>query len=433
MFNSFWFAALISKHNNHLLVKARVGRLLKLLIRNARLLSSKQLSSIIVEDERIFEVSPGSSGSADKEIDAGGSLVLPTFIEPHIHLDKILLAKEFGFSSSIAQARETIKKAKESFTVSNVKERIRSIIPFALRQGVTIIRSHVDIDSIVELKSLSALQEVQSEYSGIVDIQIVATPQEGIVAHKGTEELLLKALDSGAKVIGGLPEAEKSVDDSKTHLDIVFSIAREKDVDVDVHNDVLPTGKNLEYFLTKVTSNHYEGRASSAHNIALAHYPDEDAKRIIELIKRADVTVITNPCTMMTSGRQSPPPTPRGITRVRELLEAGVNLTYGIDNMVDPYNPFGEFNVFRNGWLLAYGAQLNSQELFESIPRMVTMNAARMLRKTEYGIAEGCRADMNVMNYSTVSDALRFGDTPKYVIKGGRILAENQCVSRLNA
>ena len=402
-----------------------------LLIRNARMISAEKLVSILIDGERISEISSVPPAGADKEIDAQGALVLPTFVEPHIHLDKALLSEQFGFSSSIGQAREIIKKAKETFTVSSVKERIKKVIPLALRQGVTVIRTHVDIDPIVELKSLNALNEIRREYSRFLDIQVVAHPQEGVVNDDGNEELLRKALESGADLIGGLPEVEISTDESKQHLDIVFSIAREKDVDVDVHNDVVSYGRNLEYFLAKVIGAHYEGRASSAHNIALAHYPDDYANRIVGLIKRAQVSIVTNPCTMMTSGREHPPPTPRGITRVRELLNAGVNVTYGIDNMVDPFNPFGDFNALRNGWLLAYAGQLNSPELFESIPRMVTENAARMLRLADYGVAKGCRADLNVLNHSNVADALRFGDMPRYVIKRGRILAENQLTSTL--
>ena len=402
-----------------------------LLIRNARTLTSEELVSILVDDDRILEVATVPLAGAEREIDAQGSLVLPTFVEPHIHLDKALLSEEFGFSSSIGQAREIIRKAKESFTVSSVKERVKKVIPLALRQGVTVIRTHVDIDPIVELKSLNALNELRNEYSRLLDIQIVATPQEGILSQEGTEELLHKALESGADLIGGLPEVEMSAGESREHLDSVFSIAREKNVDVDVHNDVVSFGRNLEYFVTKVIRTHYEGRASSAHNIALAHYSDDYASKIISLIKRARVNITTNPCTMMTSGGQHPPPIPRGITRVRELLNAGVNVTYGIDNMVDPFNPFGDFSALRNGWLLAYGGQLNSPELFEHIPRMVTENAARMLRLADYGIAKGCRADLNVLNYSRVADALRFADIPRYVIKRGKILAENQFVGKL--
>lgn len=164
----------------------------------------------------------------DKEIDAKGGLVLPTFVEPHIHLDKVLLSEEFGYASSIEQACEIIKKAKESFTVSSVKQRIKRVLPLALKNGVTVIRSHVDIDHIVGLTAFDALNELRREYSPPFDIQIVANPQEGIISHGGTQELLFKAIESGADVMGALPEAEKSVADSKAHLDKVFSIAKRK-------------------------------------------------------------------------------------------------------------------------------------------------------------------------------------------------------------
>ncbi len=406
---------------------------MSLFIRNAKILRSEELVSILVKGSRIAEVTTKPSAGSDREIDAKGALVLPTFIEPHIHLDKVLLSEEFGYSSSIGEAREIIRKAKESFTVSNVKDRIKRVIPLAMSRGVTVIRSHVDIDPVVGLKSLNALNEIRREYSGVVDVQLVANPQEGIIREDETEELLYDALESGCQVMGGLPEAEMSAEESKEHLDTVFEIATKKNVDVDVHNDVLSYGRNLEYFLSKVVKNHYEGRAASAHNIALAHYSDDYANKLITSIKRAKVSIITNPCTMMTSGGLHPPPMPRGLTRVKELLMAGVNVTYGIDNMVDPFNPFGDFSSLRNGWLLAYGGQLNSRELFEAIPRMVTENAARMLRLDEYGISEGCMADLNVLNYSKIADAIRFGDIPRYVIKHGKVLAENEVISKLHA
>ncbi len=404
---------------------------MSIVIRNAKATGHEEPVSVLIEGDKISKIASDLQFGADKEIDANSCLVLPTFVEPHIHLDKVLLSEEFGYASSIGQAREIIKKAKESFTVSNIKQRIKRVLPLALKNGVTVIRSHVDIDPVVGLTGLDALNELRREYSPLLDIQIVANPQEGIICHEGTEELLYKALESGADVIGGLPEAEKSADDSKEHLDKVFSIAKEKDVDVDVHNDVISSGRNLEYFIAKVVSTHYEGRASSAHNIALSHYSDDYASKIISSIKRAKVNIITNPCTMMTSGGQHPPPIPRGITRVMELLNAGVNVTYGIDNMVDPFNPFGDFSALRNGWLLAYGGQLNSRELFEQIPRMVTYNAALMLRLSEYGVEEGCKADLNILNYSNAADCLRFGDMPRYVIKRGKVLAENQLVNTL--
>jgi len=405
--------------------------MMSILVRNATTLLALKPTSILIEGGNIVEVAPDVSAGADTELDAKGCLVLPTFIEPHIHLDKVLLSKEFGYSASIGDAREKIRKAKEEFTVNNVRERIREIMPRAIEHGVTIIRTHVDVDHQVELKSLHALNQIRREYSDRVDLQIVAHPQEGILREEGTEELLFKAIESGADLIGGLPEAEETADSSKQHLDKVFSIAQEKNVDVDVHNDVLPCGKNLEYFISKVVQLRFQGRASSAHNIALAHYPDDYAAKIIDSVKQAAVNIVTNPCTMMTSGQHSPP-IPRGITRVKELVQAGVNVTFGIDNMVDPFNPFGDFDPLRNGWLLAYAGQLNSPELFNVIPMMVTYNAAIMLRLSRYGIVKGCKADVNILNTSRIDDALRYGDIPRYVIKNGKVLAENELKSVLH-
>jgi cytosine deaminase len=402
---------------------------LSILVRNAITLSKSKPTCILIEGGKIAKIAPDFPVSADRELDAKGSLVLPTFIEPHIHLDKVLLSKEYGYSASIADARTKIREAKEGFNVNKIRERIEEVIPRAIQHGVTIIRTHIDVDPVVELKGLRALEAIRREYSNRVDFQIVAHPQEGILKQKGTDELLIKAIESGADLIGGLPEAEATAKESKLHLDRVFSIAREKNVDVDVHNDVMSRGRNLEYFISRVTSLKYQGRASSAHNIALAHYQDDYARKIIDLTKKARINIVTNPCTMMTSGGQDPPPISRGITRVKELVRAGVNVTFGIDNMVDPFNPFGDFDPLRNGWLLAYAGQLNSPDLFETIPMMITYNAAVMLRLSSYGLREGCKADLNVMKNSRIDDALRFGDIPRYVIKSGNIVAENELKS----
>lgn len=200
---------------------------LTILIRNAEVFSYEKPVSILIEGDRISKVATDFSFGADREIDAKGCLVLPTFVEPHVHLDKVLLSEEFGYSPSIGHARGIIKKAKETFTVSSVKDRINRIIRLALKQGVTVIRSHVDIDCIVGLKSLQALNELRRDYSNYVAIQIVANPQEGIFKQEGTEDLLAKSLDSGVDVMGGLPEAEVSTEQSKQHLHIVFSHATE--------------------------------------------------------------------------------------------------------------------------------------------------------------------------------------------------------------
>lgn len=157
-----------------------------ILIRNARTLSHPKPVTILIEGKQISKVATELSTGADVELDAAGALILPTFVEPQIHLDKVLLSEESGYSSSMAEAREIIKKAKEAFTPARVKERIEKIIALAIKHGVTIMRTHVDIDPTVELKSLYALNEIRRKFSGSVDLQIAAHPQEGIVNQQGT-------------------------------------------------------------------------------------------------------------------------------------------------------------------------------------------------------------------------------------------------------
>lgn len=399
-----------------------------LLVRRARLLGKDGLFDIVVEKGEISKVAKSEIQERGKEvIDAEGNLVLPSFVEPHVHLDKVLLAEETREASSISEAREIVKEAKKKFTVSGVSKRIEKVIPLAIENGVTKIRSHVDVDEYAKLVSVEALLSLKKKYSGIVDFQIVAFPQEGLLKDSESLELLRKALDMGADVVGGLPEAELSQDDSKRHVDHAIAIAIEAGRDIDMHCDVLPFGKVTEYFASEVIRKGIEaGRATADHLIALSYYDDYYASKVIGLLKMAGINVISNPCTMMTSGNLDRPPRGRGVTRIKELLKAGVNLAFGLDNLVDPYNPFGDFNALLNGWFFAYAGQLNSSSEIESLLEMPTLSSARILRLKGYGIEPGSKADFNVMNSKDPRSALRFHQKPRYVIENGNILVENR-------
>jgi cytosine deaminase len=400
---------------------------LDLIIRNAKTLEAEGLVDIAINAGKIVAVGNKAEGKGDhEEIDAMGNLVLPTFIEPHIHLDKVLLAERLKESASISEARQMVREAKRNFTKGEVQNRIEKVIPWGIENGVTVVRTHLDVDGYSKTTSIEAVLELKEKYKDLVDIQIVAFPQEGIIREPETLEFLRKALELGADVVGGLPEAEGSDIDSRKQIDELFVLAKEANLDLDVHCDVLPQFKNIEYFASLVMKNNYGGRATADHLIALSYYEDEKAAKAIQMIKTAGISVIANPCTMISSGGTEKAPKARGITRVKDMVNAGVNVAFGSDNIIDPYNPFGDFNPLSNGFLLAYGAQMNSTVDFETLLRMPTYNSARILRLDGYGLGPGSKADLNIFSQQTPRELLRLHQKPRYVIKKGRVLVENK-------
>lgn len=379
-----------------------------------------------VDQGKIQKVSrSGQSQAAESKIDANGGLLLPTFIEPHVHLDKVLLGEQLKEASSITEARQSVKEAKKNFTRESVRARAVRVLPWAIQNGVTIVRTHVDVDPVVGLTSVQAILELREKFKQIVDIQIVAFPQEGMIQDPFSAELIEKALDLGCDVIGGMPEAEKSSDESKHHIDKLFSIAKERNLPLDVHCDVLPFGTNIEYYASQSIELGFKERATADHLIALSYYDDNYASKIISMIISASMNVITNPCTMMTSGTLDKPPKGRGLTRVKDLVRSGVNVAYGSDNIIDPYNPFGDFNPLSNGWLLSYGGQLNLSTEIDSIIRMPTYSSSKILGIQRYGIAPGCSADFNIFAEKSTRELLRLHTMPRYVFKRGKNICEN--------
>jgi cytosine deaminase len=404
---------------------------MELVVRNARLLDKKDTVDISVEGGFIRAVGSKLRDRGEIEIDAHGSMVLPTFVEPHVHLDKVFLAERIEEADSMVEARRLVKEAKSQFTEQDVTERAEKCIHEALLHGVTAIRTHVDVDPVAGLKSFKALSKLKEKYSPLVTLQLVAFPQEGLVRdEKTTMELLERAAEMGADAIGGLPEAERDVQDGITHLKLIMNLAVKYNLPLDVHCDVLPYTNYIEHLLELIDKNRFKGSATADHLIALAYYDDSISNTLISRIKDAGLNVVTNPCTAMVSGSEDPPPKGRGITRVKELLRAGVNIAYGLDNVVDPYNPFGEFDPVKNGWLLAYEAQLNREADFTQILKMSTYNAASILCLQRYGIRAGCIASFNIMSESTPREILRKNDRATKVVVRGRTEVEYGTVIR---
>ncbi len=401
-----------------------------LVINNAKLRHREGLWNIGIKDGRILKISQEPL-FGEEEINAGGRLVSPGFIDPHIHLDKVNIVDVVrpNVSGTLHEAIEIIWEKKAAYTTEDIVERAGEVIERAAKNGTTRMRTHVDIDTIGGLKPLEGVLAARKKYQGIMDIQIVAFPQEGIIKDPGCEKLLVEAMEMGADLIGGMPANEHTPDDSRKHIEICFDIAQQFDADVDMHVDETddPFYRTLEMLADETMERGWQGRVTAGHTCALAAYDDHYAGYVIDKVKQAGIHMITNPVTnLMLQGRNDKQPIRRGITRVKELLEAGVNVSFGQDCIKDTFYPFGSADMLQVALVTAHAAQLSLPQEIEKVYDMITHDAAKILDLKDYGLEEGKVADLVVLDCKTVKDAIRLQPARRYVIKKGKVIAKNE-------
>jgi len=407
-----------------------------MLVKNARLRNTEGLRDIEVDNGVITAIEEKSGKIADRIIDANGRLVSPTFIDPHVHLDKALISEVVrpNVTGTLTEAIEIIWEKKRNYSVDDIRERAVRVAEWAASNGTTILRSHVDVDTIGGLTPLEGVLAAREETLDIVDIQIVAFPQEGILQDAGTEEMMRIAMKAGADVVGGMPYNELVPEDGRRHIDICFEIAREFDADIDMHVDETddPSARTLEYLAAKTIREGYQGRVTAGHTCALAAYGDSYSVKVSGLVKEAGINMITNPATnLMLQGRLDKQPKRRGITRVKELMDAGVNVCYGQDCLKDTFYPtFGRADLLEVGLITAHAAQLSMPGEIERLFDMPTVNAARLLRLKDYGIEPGAAASFTIIDAETVQEAFRT-QPDRIVIRNGRVIAETVTARKL--
>jgi cytosine deaminase len=402
-----------------------------LIVRNARLRGREGLFDVGVVGERIAAIEPKLAAQAAKEINANGKLVAPTFIEPHIHLDKVLISEEVPSvkAGTLFEGIEHTWDRKRNYTVGDVAKRAGRVIRWAVQHGTTYIRTHVDVDTIGGLTPVEGLLQARAENAHLCDIQIIAFPQEGILKDPGTEDLMREAMRMGADVVGGMPHNEYTPEECNRHIDICFEIAKEFDADIDMHVDETdnPMSRTLQYLATKTIREGFHRRVTAGHTCALAAYDDPYAAWVIDTVRQAQIHMITNPVTnLMVQGRFDRQPIRRGITRVKELLAAGINVAYGQDCVKDPFYPiFGQADMLEVGMVVAHAAQFNTPQEIETLFDMPTVNSARILRLDNYGLEVGKTASFNIIDAPTVQEAFRT-QPDRVVLRKGEVLAETQ-------
>ncbi len=407
-----------------------------LIVRQARRRGQTASCDIGIERGTITAVEPRVSGRATREIDAGGRLVTPPLVNPHVHLDKALIGDVMrpNVSQSLPEAIEITWDFKRAYTEKDIVERAGAVLEMAVREGTLAVRAFADVDTVGGLMPVRGLLAARARYRHLLKMEVVAFPQEGLLRDPGTEALLREAMALGADVVGGLPWYELTDEDARRHIDIVFAIARERDTDVHMLVDDTDdaNSRSLEYLAVKTKREGYGGRVSASHCGALAAYNPTYAAKVIGLVREANVSIVSNPhISLVLAGRRDAEPVRRGITRVRELVRAGVNVAAGQDDVNDPYYPFGRASQLEVALFMAHTAHLTYPDELETVFDMVTGNAARAMRLSRYGLAPGDAGDLLVWDAGSVKEALTRQRPPAYVIRGGAVVARTTITSEL--
>lgn len=403
-----------------------------IVIRNARTRKSPgKTVDIAILNGRIEEVGE-VHGRGELEINADGGLVTESFVNPHLHMCKVYTFLMIGEESirlyheksmgGAMTAIELAARVKEKYHESWIYENVKKAALEGLKYGCTAIRAFVDTDTKAKLEGIKALLKVRDELRNVMDIQVVAFPQDGVIKDPGADEYCRKALEMGADVVGGIPWIEYTDEDSQRHIDIMFEMAKEFDKDVAMLTDDAgdPGLRTTEMLAKKAIKEGWKGRVTACHARAMALYPDPYFRKLVALFKMADMNIISDPHTGPL------------YARIGDLLASGVNVALGQDDIADAYYPYGRNHMLEVAFLVSHLIWWTKLKDMETLYDMITKNAAKAMRLKDYGLRQGCQANLVVFERKSIYEVLWYQELPKYVISNGRLVAENQIISKLH-
>jgi cytosine deaminase len=402
-------------------------------LRNA-VLASGRVVDVAVEGERITAVGNDLPAGADA-FDCGGRLLLPAFIDTHVHLDKALIRDELReHDGTLAGAIGAVQVRKRAYTVDDVRARARAVIESSVVRGTTRLRSHVDVDTIGRLVPLEGVLAAARDTAAIAEVEVIAFPQEGILRDPGASDLMRAALEAGAQVVGGMPHWELDEAAQLEHVRICFDLAERFDKPLDMHVDETDDGtvRTLEMVADEALRRGWQGRVTAGHVCSLAAADEEYAARVVDKCARAGMTIVSNPVTnLVIQGRGDRGLIRRGLTRVAELRAAGVNICFGQDCVKDGFYPFGRGDMLEVALISAHAAHLATREEIGFALAAITENPARAWGLEDYGVRPGARADLILVDAPSWDEALRLQATRAKVWARGRLVAETEVASRL--
>ena len=392
------------------------------ILRNARIVDGPDapLVDIGIEGGRIAAIDAGLNADG-QEFDLGGGLVTPSFVETHIHLDKSCLLDRLSQQrGGMEQAIEEVARLKKEFTSEDVYARAKRTLEKCVLQGTTHMRTHLEVDPVIGLRSLEGILPLVDEFKWAIDIQICIFPQEGLLNNPGTDELMLEALQRGGHLVGAAPYTDT---DPHGQIDRVFEIAREFDIDIDMHLDFGPDAESLDLdHVCELTERYeYGGRVAIGHVTKLSAVPSDRLQEKGRLLAEAGVAVTVLPATdLYLMGRHQEHSMMRGVAPVHRLLEEGVNCSLSTNNVLNPFTPFGDCSLVRMANLYANICHVGDQSGLAECYEMVSSRPAMLMGLSGHGVSVGDAADLVVLDCASRADAVAEVVSPTMGFKAGR-------------
>lgn len=411
----------------------------KILIRNIKTLNDSCTQDILVENGKIANIaSKISIDDAGEKYDFKGGLLTPALINIHTHLDKSNLSKYvINETGTIGEARKKLFEYKKNMTADEIKERARQTILESVNNGILFLRTHVDVDPVIGLKGIIALLDLREEFKDLIKIEIVAFPQEGISESPGAYALLESAMLLGADVMGGHLSVAKDFNEHSTRM---FELASKFGCDIDVHVDydidrdystyrTCSDGKKYPKELGVVDLCHckkdfnFKGLVTASHVCGLSSALPEDAEQIMGLMHEENINVVAlAPNNLYCNGRSDKHNIRRGVTLAKPLLNKGVNVSFGPDNIRDPFNPLGSSDMIMNGLITAYACHFSNKIDYDELFNMCTYRAAKIMKLENYGLELGCYADFTVFHSDSPEKIFANAEKPAALFRRGTLI-----------
>ena len=407
-----------------------------MLLRNLYIENAAECSDIRVENGRFAEIAPSLPAREGEEVlDMGGKLALPPFIESHVHLDTCLTAGDpvWNMSGTLFEGIECWAKRKDKLTKEDVRRRVNRAVRMQAANGIQHVRTHVDVTD-PKLTAMEAILELREELRDVMDIQVVAFPQEGILSYPNGKQLMENAVRMGADAVGAIPHFEFTREYSVESLNFAMQLAEKYDKLVDVHCDEIDdeASRGLETLAARAYEMQMLDRVTASHTTAMHSYNNAYVTRLMRLLKLSGINFVSNPLVNThLQGRMDTYPKRRGVTRVKELLAAGVNVSFGHDDIFDPWYPLGNGNLRDVVFMGLHVCQMMGYEEIMDSYKLISTNAARTLHLGDaYGIKAGNSADFIILDAKNYYDALNCNSPVLRSYKGGRLLATGTASSR---
>ena len=394
-----------------------------LILRNARLVDAdRRATDIGIENGKIVAIQPELAAQGET-IDLGGRLISSGFVETHIHLDKsCILDRCTSDRGDLEEAIGQVAKAKKAFTPEDVYARATRTLEKAILQGTTHMRTHLEVDPVVGLRSLEGVQPLIKDYAWAIDLEICVFPQEGLLNNPGTDELMVEGLKHGCRVVGAAPYTDSN---PPGQIDRVFEMAREFDVDVDMHLDFGPTadGMDVDHVCRRTDQYKYGGRVAIGHVTKATSLPTDKFEAMAKRLADAGVALTVLPSTdlfLMGRHHRHDHNSTRGVVPAHKLITQGVNCALSSNNVLNPFTPFGDCSLMRMANLYANIAQVGKRTDMRACFDMITRRPAQLMRLKDYGVAIGKTADLVVLDATDPEMAVAELVPVLYAFKRGR-------------